>query len=49
MGPEFVRDVMVDAWWIMRKGHIVTCDETAIRARSVEVARGLYQRLAGIT
>ena len=39
MGPEFVRDVMIGGWWVMRKGHVVTCDEAAIRARSVEVAR----------
>jgi hypothetical protein len=48
MGPEFVRDVMVDGWWLMRKGHVVTCDEAAIRARSVEVARALHERMAGI-
>jgi cytosine/adenosine deaminase-related metal-dependent hydrolase len=46
MGPEFVRDVMIGGWWIMRKGHVVTCDEQAIRARSVEVARGLHERMA---
>jgi cytosine/adenosine deaminase-related metal-dependent hydrolase len=28
MGPEFVRDVMIGGWWVMRKGHIVTCDES---------------------
>lgn len=48
MGPEFVRDVMIGGWWVMRKGHFVTCDEQAIRARSVEVARGLHQRMAAI-
>jgi putative selenium metabolism protein SsnA len=48
MGPEFVRDVMVDGWWLMRKGHIVTCDEAAIRARSVEIARALHERMAAI-
>ena len=46
MGPEFVRDVMVDGWWLMRKGHMVTCDESALRARSVEVARALHSRMA---
>ncbi len=45
MGPEFVRDVMIAGWWVMRKGHIVTCDEAAIRARSVEVSRGLHARM----
>ncbi len=48
MGPEFVRDVMVGGWWAMRKGHIVTCDEAAIRARSVEVARSLHERMSKI-
>jgi putative selenium metabolism protein SsnA len=46
MGPEFVRDVMIGGWWVIRKGHFVTCDEQAIRARSVEVARGLHERMA---
>jgi hypothetical protein len=49
MGPEFVRDVMIGGWWVMRKGHIVTCDEAEIRARSVEVARGLHQRMSAIS
>ena len=48
MGPEIVRDVMIAGWWIMRKGHIVTCDEQAIRTRSVEVARVLHNRMAAI-
>lgn len=48
MGPEFVRDVMIDGWWVMRKGHVVTCDEPAIRAHSVEVARVLHNRMAEI-
>src|SRR4051794_12249147 len=47
MGPEFVRDVMIGGWWVMRKGHFVTCDEQAIRARSIAVARGLHGRMAG--
>jgi putative selenium metabolism protein SsnA len=46
MGPEYVRDVMVAGWWVMRKGHVVTCDEPAIRASSVEDARALYERMA---
>jgi putative selenium metabolism protein SsnA len=48
MGPEFVRDVMIGGWWVMRKGHVVTCDERAVRARSVEVAGGLYERMSKI-
>jgi putative selenium metabolism protein SsnA len=48
MGPEFVRDVMVGGWWLMRKGHVVTCDEPDLRARSVEVARGLHERMESI-
>ena len=34
MGPEFVRDVMIGGWWVMRKGHVVTCDESATALRS---------------
>ena len=48
MGPEFVRDVMIAGWWVMRKGHVVTCDERAIRAQSVEVARDLHKRMSAI-
>jgi putative selenium metabolism protein SsnA len=48
MGPEFVRDVMVGGWWVMRKGHVVTCDESAIRANSVGVARALHERMAAL-
>jgi putative selenium metabolism protein SsnA len=48
MGPEFVRDVMIAGWWVMRKGHMVICDEQAIRARSVEVARMLHRRMTTI-
>jgi putative selenium metabolism protein SsnA len=49
MGPEFVRDVMVGGWWVMRKGHIVTCDEATIRTRSVEIARALHERMASLS
>ena len=48
MGPEFVRDVMIGGWWVMRKGHVVTCDEAAIRSRSVDIARKLHERMASI-
>lgn len=48
MGPEYVRDVMIDGWWVLRKGHFVTFDEQAIRARSVVVARALHERMAAI-
>ena len=48
MGPEFVRDVMIDGWWVLRNGHVVTCDEAAERAAAVEVSRGLHERMAAI-
>ncbi len=48
MGPEFVRDVMIDGWWVMRRGHCVTFDEQAVRARSVAVARALHERMAAL-
>jgi putative selenium metabolism protein SsnA len=48
MGPEFVRDVMVDGWWMLRGGKVVTCDEAAERAAAVEISRGLHARMAAI-
>jgi cytosine/adenosine deaminase-related metal-dependent hydrolase len=48
MGPEYVRDVMIDGWWVMRNGHIVTCDEAAERAAAVEISRSLHQRMDDI-
>jgi putative selenium metabolism protein SsnA len=48
MGPEFVRDVMIDGWWVLRNGHVVTCDEEAERAAAVEISRGLFTRMATI-
>lgn len=48
MGPEFVRDVMIAGEWCLRDGRAVKCDETMIRERSVEVARGLHARMAAI-
>jgi cytosine/adenosine deaminase-related metal-dependent hydrolase len=48
MGPECVRDVMVDGWWVLRNGHFVTCDETRERAAAVDVSQNLYQRMAAI-
>jgi putative selenium metabolism protein SsnA len=45
MGPEFVRDVMVAGWWVLRKGHVVTCDEAELRAISIETARDLLERM----
>lgn len=49
MGPEFVRSVMIDGRWCLRDGTVVSCDERALRAASVDVARQLHERLASIT
>lgn len=46
MGPEFVRDVMIDGWWVLRGGKIVTFDEAAARAEAIDVSRGLFERMA---
>jgi putative selenium metabolism protein SsnA len=48
IGPEYVRDVMIDGWWVLRNGHFVTCDEARERAAAVEVSRDLYMRTAAI-
>ncbi len=46
MGPEYVRDAMIDGWWVLRNGHIVTCDESAACAAAVGVSRSLHQRMS---
>jgi putative selenium metabolism protein SsnA len=48
LGPEFVRDVMIDGWWVMRGGHFVAVDEPAARAGALEVSRELHERMAAI-
>jgi putative selenium metabolism protein SsnA len=48
LGPEFVRDVMIDGWWVLRNGHVVTCDEASERAAATEISRSLHQRMAAI-
>jgi cytosine/adenosine deaminase-related metal-dependent hydrolase len=48
MGPEFVRSVMIAGRWCLRDREVVTCDEEAIRARSLEIARALHERMATI-
>jgi putative selenium metabolism protein SsnA len=48
LGAEFVRDVMIGGRWCLRNGGVVGCDESDIRRRSVEVARALHERVAGI-
>jgi putative selenium metabolism protein SsnA len=48
LGPEFVRDVMIDGWWVLRNGHVVTCDEASERAAAAEISRGLHERMAAI-
>jgi hypothetical protein len=39
---------MIDGWWVLRNGHVVTCDEAAERTAAVEISRGLYSRMAAI-
>ncbi len=48
MGPEFVRDVMIAGKWVIKNGDVISCDESKIRTRSVEVARALHDRMASI-
>jgi putative selenium metabolism protein SsnA len=48
MGSEFVRDVMIGGHWCMRDRQLILCDESDVRARSVDVARGLHERMAMI-
>ena len=46
MGPEFVRDVMIDGKMRLQNGKVVSCDEQHIRTRSAEVGGQLHQRMA---
>jgi len=48
MGPEFVRSVMVAGRWCLKDRIVVTCDEAAIRANAVGVARALHGRMAAM-
>ena len=48
MGPEFVRHVMIAGRWCLKDCQVVSCDEQAVRARSVGVARQLHERMAAI-
>jgi putative selenium metabolism protein SsnA len=46
MGPEFVRSVMVAGRWCVKDRIVATCDEAAVRANAVGVARALHGRMA---
>jgi putative selenium metabolism protein SsnA len=48
MGPEFVRDVMIAGEWRLRNAEVFSCDEGATRAKAVEIARGLWQRMSSL-
>lgn len=48
MGPEFVSHVMIDGRWCLKNRTVTSCDELAIRAHSIEVARALHERAAAI-
>lgn len=46
MGPEFVRSVMIAGRWCLRDHIAVTCDEAALRAHAIPIARALHERMA---
>ena len=45
LGSEFIRHVMIDGRWCLRDGEVTSCDEAAIRANSVRIARELWTRM----
>lgn len=45
MGPEFVREVMVDGRWCLRAGEVVACDERALRSNAITQSRELWSRM----
>jgi putative selenium metabolism protein SsnA len=49
MGPEFVSSVMIAGRWCLKNGEVVSCDEPALRAGSVAVARELHERMSDIS
>ena len=49
MGPEFVDSVMIGGRWCLKAGEVVSCDEAALRANSVELSRALHERMAKIS
>lgn len=49
MGAEFVRHVMIAGRWHLKQGEVVSCDEPALQANSVGVARELHERMARIS
>lgn len=46
MGPQHVRDVIVDGHWLLRGREICSCNETEARHASVPVAKDLWERMA---
>jgi putative selenium metabolism protein SsnA len=48
MGPEFVRSVMIDGRWCLRDRSVAACDESAMRAQSLEVSAALRDRMSKI-
>jgi putative selenium metabolism protein SsnA len=49
MGPEYVQGVMIAGTWHLKDGILISCDESAIRGRSVEIAAALHERMVAIT
>ena len=46
MGPQHVRDVIVDGRWLLRGREICSCDEAKVRHASMPVAKALWERMA---
>ncbi|MGD0138199.1 MAG: amidohydrolase family protein [Tepidisphaeraceae bacterium] len=46
LGARNVRHVMVGGQWAIRERVCVLCDELAVRAKAMVVARGLWERMA---
>jgi len=47
MGPEFVRDVMIDGQWCLRDGMVVSANEIAVRNQACKAAKSLWERMPG--
>ena len=45
LGPQHVRDVIVNGSWLLRGREIRSCDEVEVRRRAESVAKDLWQRM----
>jgi putative selenium metabolism protein SsnA len=48
MGPQYVKDVIINGVWALRDRAVVACDEPAVRRGAVAVASTLWAKMASL-